>query len=737
MKLRDDLPASITVFLVALPLCLGIALASGSEAVPVPLMSGLIAGIVGGVVVGAISGSHTSVSGPAAGLVAIVLAQAQALGSFEAFLLAIVFAGGFQILLGVLRAGLIAYYFPSSVIRGLLTAIGLILILKQLPHAVGYDRDAEGDFSFFQADGYNTFTELVHMFEAFSVTAVVISVSCLAALVFWERQLSGKTPIPGPLVAVLLGTLINEVAGLVAPEQQLGILHRVQLSTGEETQGMASVFTFPDFAAAMDPQVYLAAITIALVASLETLLNLEAVDRLDKQKRISPANRELFAQGIGNICSGLIGGLPVTSVIVRSSANVYSGAKTKASAILHGVWLAAAVFMVPWLLEEIPLSALAAILLFTGYKLAKPGIFIEFYKKGWSQFLPFLLTVVAIVLTDLLIGIVIGLIVGIVFVLRNMERTPFLSQQENPVSGNVTRFKFAQHLTFLNQSRVRKSLDKIKPDSQVILDASKTEFIDPEVLEVIREFQDVKAPAKNIQVSLVGFRDEYAFENKKRYVDVVTRSRQQELTPEVTLQLLRQGNDRFLKGEMIERDWLHQRDQTLESQHPMAALLGCIDSRVPAELVFDAGIGDVFSVRVAGNVVSNDVLGSLEYAAEVAGVNLIVVLGHTRCGAVTAACQGARLGHVTELVQKIEPVVATMKKRMPGYADDDKTFVDEVAKANVLHVIDEIVDSSPIIAELMRAGKLDIVGGIYHLKNGQVDFFGGLADRPAPAVAVN
>ncbi|WP_168564485.1 bifunctional SulP family inorganic anion transporter/carbonic anhydrase [Crateriforma spongiae] len=731
MKLRDDLPASISVFLVALPLCLGIALASSSEAVPVPLMSGLIAGIIGGIVVGSISGSHTSVSGPAAGLVAIVIAQTEALGSFEAFVLAVSLAGVIQVFLGAMRAGVIAYYFPSSVIRGLLTAIGVILILKQLPHAVGYDRDAEGDFSFFQADGYNTFTELGHMFEAFSVTATVISLGCLCILIFWEKRFSGKTPIPGPLVAVVVGTLINELVGLIAPDYALGASHRVQLSGGADSS--SGLFTFPDFSALQDPQLYLAAVTIALVASLETLLNLEAVDRLDTLKRVSPANRELYAQGIGNICSGLIGGLPVTSVIVRSSANVYSGAKSKASTIMHGIWLGGTVFTIPWLLEQIPLSALAAILLFTGYKLAKPAIFMDAWNKGWNQFLPFALTVLAIVFTDLLIGIVIGLIVGVIFVLRSMERTPFLSEQENPVTGNVTRLKFGQHLTFLNQSRVRKTLDKFAEGSHLILDASKTEYIDPDVLDTIRDFRDVKAPAKKIDVSFVGFRDRYALEDRKGYSDVVTRAKQAELTPLETLNLLRRGNERFLSGEMLERDWSHQRDQTSEAQHPMAALLGCIDSRVPAELVFDVGIGDIFSVRVAGNVVNEDVLGSLEYAAEVGEVNLIVVLGHTRCGAVTAACQGVKLGHVTELIEKISPIAQNVRSHHTG--EEDAEFVDQVAKQNVLHVIDEIIRRSEIVANLIKEGKVDIVGGMYHLKEGRVEFFGGMIERLSDTAA--
>lgn len=724
MKLRYDLPASLAVFLVALPLCLGIALASGA-----PLMSGILAGIIGGVVVGSLSGSHVSVSGPAAGLVAIVLDQVTDLGSFEAFLLAVVFAGVAQILLGVLRAGVIAYYFPSSVIRGLLTAIGVILILKQIPHAIGYDADAEGDFSFWQIDGYNTFTELGHMFQSFSVAATVVSLLGLAVLIAWERTpLLKKGPVPGALAAVVVGTLLNELLRATAPEWAIGPGHRVQLATSNGAS-FTSAFQSPDWSVWRDFQVYLAALTIAVVASLETLLNLEAVDRLDRAKRISPPNRELIAQGVGNICSGMVGGLPITSVIVRSSANVYAGAKTKASAILHGVWLTATVFAVPNLLERIPLSALAAILLFTGYKLANPQIIREQFAKGGRQFFPFAITVVAIVLTDLLIGILVGLAAGILFVLHSMERAPFLSTQSNPVAGNVTRLKFGQYLTFWNKSRIRQMLDHVPADSHVILDAASTEYIDPDIVELIRDFHDVKAPAKSIAVSLVGFHDQFVLDNKSQYTDVVTKTRQQELTPLGALQLLCEGNQRFRSGKMIERDWSHQRDQTKLSQHPIAALVGCIDSRVPAELVFDVGIGDVFSARVAGNVVNNDILGSLEYAAEVAGVKLIVVLGHTRCGAVAAACQGVQLGHVTALIEKISPSVKEVTRLRPNDSPTDPAFADQVAARNVQHVVEEIPKRSPNLQKLIHDGQLEIVGGLYNIEAGTVEFYGPLVER--------
>lgn len=732
MSLRHDIPSSIAVFLVALPLCLGIALASG-----VPLMGGLLAGIIGGIVVGALSGSHTSVSGPAAGLVAIVLAQVAALTEpgmtevegYQRFLVAVFIGGALQIVLSVLKAGFIAYYFPSSVIRGLLAAIGLILILKQIPHAIGYDQVAEGDFTFFQEDGYNTFSEIGHMFVGLSHAAVVISVVSLVILIGWERSSWLKrSPVPGALIAVVIGTAINEVLLRVAPDFALGQSHRVSLG-GSEAEGSLGWFIFPDWTAFAVPKVYLAGVTIAIVASLETLLNLEAVDKLDRQKRVSPANRELLAQGVGNMCAGMVGGLPITSVIVRGSANVYSGAKSKASTILHGVWLVGTIALIPGVLEMIPLSSLAAILIFTGYKLANPAIFRDMFSRGWNQFLPFLFTVVAIVMTDLLLGIIIGLFIGVFFILRSMERAPFLRVKAQPTYREVTRLKLGQHVTFLNRSRMLKTLDRFEPGSHVILDATETEYIDADVLELIREFRDIKAPARKIDLSMVGFEHRYDLKDQLSYIDTATPEIQLELTPVQTLELLWEGNVRYRQGELTDRDWSHQRRQTLKSQHPHAALLGCIDSRVPSELVFDLGIGDLFVARVAGNVVNDDILGSLEYAGEVARVNLIVVLGHTNCGAVGAACAGTQLGHVTGLLAKIEPCVESVAAEHPQWDRSSHEFCDAVVRCNVERTMDLVVEQSQIIRRLVAEDELQIVGGVYDLETGEVEFFGEFVDQ--------
>lgn len=499
-NLKNDAPASIIVFLVAVPLCLGIALASGA-----PLFSGIIAGIVGGIVVGALSGSHLGVSGPAAGLAVIVLTAIQDLGAFEVFLMAVVLGGVFQLLLGIAQAGIIGYYFPSSVIKGMLAGIGVIIFLKQIPHAVGYDKDYEGSLSFQQPDGHNTISELFYIFEAISPSALTITLVSLGILILWEQKFMKKIRIfqliQGPLVVVTVGVIMNlafqNTSWALAPEMIVAIP-----VAGSFTEFVGQ-FTLPDFSALAKPEVYTVGITIAIVASLETLLCLEATDKLDPYKRISPANRELKAQGIGNILSGLIGGLPITQVIVRSSTNIQSGGKTKMSAILHGIILLFSAFAIPTVLNLIPLASLAAILFLVGYKLAKPALFKQMYSLGWNSFIPFIVTILGIVFTDLLVGIAIGMAVAIFFVLYNNYRKPFLFEQENyhPEDG-VIRLELAEDVTFLNKANIQRALNQIPEESKVIIDASRTVNIDQDVIEIIEEFEE-QAKLKDIEVEII------------------------------------------------------------------------------------------------------------------------------------------------------------------------------------------------------------------------------------------
>lgn len=494
---RDDIPASLVVFLVALPLCLGIALASGA-----PLLSGLIAGIVGGLVVGAVSGSPLMVSGPAAGLTAIVLAGINASGSFARFLPAVVLGGLLQVVLGVARAGVVSYYFPTSVIKGMLAAIGLTLILKQVPHAVGYDADYEGDFTFVEASGENTFTAIAHALQQVQPGAIAVALLGIGLMVLWPRTPLAKLRLlPAPLAAVLLGVGLNEVLRAVAPELAIRDTHLVTLPQG----GFAAIgaqVTRPDWGALASTATWTLALTLGVVASLESLLSLEATNKLDPLKRDGPPDRELLAQGIGNMASGFLGGLPVTGVIVRSSANVDAGAKTRLSAIAHGVLLVIAVLALAPVLNRIPLAALAAVLLVTGYKLAAPALWRTAWRQGWAQFVPFAFTIVAVLLTDLLRGIGAGLVVGLLFILWQHLRGPVVTQV-SPPGAVLTRYQLPDQVTFLSKARLSRMLEEVPPGSRVEIDGRKTARFDHDALEVLLEFRET-ARTRNIDYRLVG-----------------------------------------------------------------------------------------------------------------------------------------------------------------------------------------------------------------------------------------
>ncbi len=513
--LKNDLPASIVVFFVAIPLCLGIALASGA-----PLFSGLIAGIIGGIVVGAISGSQIGVSGPAAGLAAIVLAAIATLGSFENFLLAVVLGGAIQILFGVLKAGIIGYYFPSSVIKGMLTGIGIIIILKQIPHFFGYDANPEGDFAFFQVDGENTFSNIFNAFNFISPGATAAALIGIIILVLWEKVLSKKAKIfqlvQGPLVAVVVGILFyvftknNEFWGISAD-------HLVSVPIPEDAASFFGQFSFPNFGVITEPEIWLTAFTIALVASLETLLCVEATDKLDPRKRVTPTNRELLAQGTGNMLSGLIGGLPITQVIVRSSANIQSGGRTKLSAIIHGFFLLISVILIPRLLNMIPLSVLAAILFVVGYKLAKPALFKKMYDLGWKQSIPFTVTVLGIIFTDLLIGIGMGLAVGVVVILiKSYQNSHFLHIEDKSNGKHKIKMTLAEEVTFFNKGAILKELDQIPKDSYLELDVRKTRYLDNDIVEILEDFSE-KARNRNIDIRLISERG--VAENPDSYIE--------------------------------------------------------------------------------------------------------------------------------------------------------------------------------------------------------------------------
>ncbi|TZF81338.1 SulP family inorganic anion transporter [Pedobacter sp. BS3] len=495
-NLKRDFPSSIVVFLVALPLCLGIALASGA-----PLFSGILTGIIGGIVVASLSGSQLSVSGPAAGLTVIVLGAITQLGSFQTFLLAIVIAGVLQVILGLVKAGTIANYFPSAVIEGMLAAIGIILILKQFPHAVGYDADYEGSESFVSTDG-NTFSAITAALSKINFGAVIISALSLIIMIYWSRFKKLKS-IPAPLIVVVAGVVL----GILFQSTELALKpsQLVSIPVVNSFSELTGLFSMPDFSQITNKDVWVIGVTIAIVASLETLLSLEAVDKIDPYKRVSPANRELVAQGIGNMTSGMLGGLPMTAVIVRSSANVNAGGKTKMSAIMHGGWLLLALLLIPGVINMIPLSCLAAILLLTGYKLAKIDLFKKMWHAGKDQFIPFIITILAVVFTDLLTGVAIGMVVGIFYILRNNLRNPYFYKIEN--DGNI-HIRLSEEVSFLNKAAIQFTLTHLPKESNVIIDGTNSRYIDKDVLEIIHNFKH-SAYSKGIIVQMINVRDKY------------------------------------------------------------------------------------------------------------------------------------------------------------------------------------------------------------------------------------
>ena len=528
-NLKSDFSSGLVVFLVALPLCLGIALASGA-----PLFSGIIAGVVGGIVVGFLSKSHLSVSGPAAGLTAIVLTAITDLGAFNIFLTAVALAGVIQLILGFIKAGSISNYFPTNVIEGMLAGIGVIIILKQIPHAFGYDPDFEGDEAFFQSDGQNTFTELFQVFNHVQLGSILITLVSLAILILWNKVefLKKIKLIPPALVAVIVSIILNEF--FIQSNSNFAVLkeHLVSLPVPTSLEEFKSIIVTPDFSALSSSKVWIVGITIAVVASIETLLCIEAADRMDAQKRYTDTNVELKAQGIGNILSGFIGGLPMTSVVVRTSANNAAGAKSKMSAIIHGLLLLISVLAIPTILNKIPLATLAAVLLLVGYKLANPKVIKHFWERGKYQFVPFIVTFLGVVFTDLLKGVALGIVISIIFVLKGNLKRAYNFRKEEYADGDVIHIDLAQEVSFLNKAAIKSTLMAIPENSKVIINAHDTVYIAHDILDLIREFKTTRAKDENIKVKLKGFKNAYQLENSvetpnkvsiEHYYDVMKR----------------------------------------------------------------------------------------------------------------------------------------------------------------------------------------------------------------------
>lgn len=738
MKYVGDLKSGLIVFIVAVPLCLGIALASDA-----PLLSGLLAGIVGGILVGFISKSPISVSGPGASMTAVVAAEIHALGSFSAFLLAVLLAGMIQIGLGMAQAGSLSAFFPTSLVKGLMAAIGLILILKQIPHLFGHDLNPEGNLSFSQIDDQNTFTELLGLTGGIEPGATVIGLASLALLIVWNRwPLLKDSGIPAHIVVVLLGIGVRFWFEHLGEPWLIEPSHLVQVPVTENMGELYDLFRTPDFSQWANPAIYTAALTIAMVASLASLLNLKAADRIDPQQRTAPPSRELVAQGVGNVTCGMIGGIPVISEIVRSSVNVHAGGKTKVATIVHGTLLLISVPLIPTWLNMIPLACLAAILVDTGVKLANPSLVKQMWLEGYNQFFPFATTVVAIVFTDPLIGSLIGLTVSIGFILHSNLRRPMPSYTEKHPGNDVLHIELPNQVSFLNRAALSTMLADIPRNGHVLLDAQSTDYIDPDVFSLIREFKERTGPARNITVSLLGFQDKYDLRDRLHYLDYSTPELQATLTPQQVLTLLREGHERFRTGRRLTRDWGRQIRATGKGQHPLAVVISCIDSRTPAELILDLGLGDIFSIRVAGNVATSDVLAGAEYGCVVAQAKLILVLGHTRCGAVTTAVRLAgssqsvaeatgceHLDHIIHSIQESAiPESRTTVEARPASEIDQ--LVDTVARHNVLRVTTVLREKSRALAGLVREGRVVVVGAIYNVGTGHIEFFEGESVTP-------
>jgi carbonic anhydrase len=752
-SIAKDFLAGIIVFLVALPLCLGISIASDADPI-----AGLISGIVGGIVIGFFSGSQTSVSGPAAGLTAIVAAQIANLPSYEAFLLAVVLGGVVQIGFGLLKAGALSAFFPSSVIKGLLAAIGVILIFKQLPLLFGFSKDmglpfghaeaivdfekhpdAVVDHSHAIGDIIVTFfraMEDVFTFEqGWQLGAISIGLFSLVFLYVWEKIPSlKKSLVPAPLLVVIVGSLLGRGLSQLGDDWQLSPQQLVDVPHGRSLLEFASLIRTPDFSQLTNISVFIAAITIAVVASLESLLNLDAVDKLDKQQRISPPNRELFAQGIGNITAGMLGGIPVTSVVIRGSVNVNAGAETKLSAIFHGVLLLACVVLIPQVLRMIPLSCLAAILLMTGFKLASPKLFTQMADEGRYQFLPFIFTLVAIVLTDLLIGICIGLVLSLLFILHSSLRRPIRRIHEKHIDGDLLHIELGNQVSFLNKASLESALREAPRGSRLLLDARQTDYIDPDVLSLIREFRDKTAPAFDITMQLIGFRQEYKLVDNEESIDFSIQESREKLTPDQVIEILVSGNKRFIEGHPLDRSLLRTSADNGKTSAAIAVIVSGIDSHTPVEMIFDLGMGDAYVVRMPGVVVGPRAIGGAEYAVLVGGAKLVVVMGHADSSllslAIKNACSSenqaelAGCTHVEEILEKIAASIDVQQARaFPNMsAQAQQVFKDQLARRHVASMARQLIAESPALSRLVNSGKICVVTAMFDAATGLVEF---------------
>ena len=726
--LKFDLVAGFVVFLVAVPLCLGIAIASGA-----PLLSGIISGIIGGIVIGVLSGSQVSVSGPGAAIATIVVAAIAELGSFPSFLVALIVAGVVQIIFGGLKAGFVAEYVPSNVVQGLLCAIGILLIIKQLPLAFTLSGDlAELKMHLLETTEGLTVLPLQQLTHHINSGAIFLTLLSFAVLIFFD-----KTPnpvlkeIPAPVVVVILGIVLNEIFVLSNSTFAQNEPQLVNIPKTFGFVGLVNQLDYHDWSAWTNPKVYFYGFIMAIVASLETLLNVKAAEKLDKRRRIYSKDRELMAQGVGNMLAGFLGGLPITSAVVRTSVNIQAGSKTKLATILHGTFILTAVMLVPDALNKIPLCCLAALLIHTGYKLTTPRIYCKIYEQGYDRFIPFMITIVVIIAFNLLAGILSGLLLSLFYILKSNSEARLDLIKEYYPNGVINRLVLPQQISFLNRASLIAELESIPKDSQLIIDARYATYIDKEILELIKEFKEEKAPLKPIALNLIGFKEQYNIHDYMDFINVTTYDIQSALNPAQILNILREGNQRFIEDTRIHRATKLDIQHTAKNQHPIAVVLGCIDSRVPVETIFDMTFGDLFIARIAGNVVNDDILASIEYACDVVGAKLIVVLGHTHCGAIAAACDGVEKGHITQLLDKIKPAIHAEQVTKTNRNSRNLKYIKQVTELNIANTLQQIYQQSEILRKMVERGDIGLVGALYDVGSGKVYFsdFSAILER--------
>ncbi len=716
--LRKDIPASLVVFLVALPLCLGIALASGA-----PLASGLISGIIGGLVVGYISKSGTSVSGPAASVSAVALAAIISLGRYELFLVAVTISGIFQIILGRLKAGFIADYMPTSIIKGLLAGIGVILIVAQLPYVFGLEIP-KGGLIDYSSDYIAQFSDIIPtLLSTFSPGALIIAIISFAVIIFWDRTpLKKLNWFPASLFVVFLGVILNIGFEYLIPQLHLSGSTLVIIPAIEN---LNEFIIFPDFYGLLNFEVWTTAITITVVASVATLLNIEATDDLDRYKRKTPPNRELIAQGIGNTLAGLIGGLPITSVIVRSSVNINAGAETKLSTILHGLLLLISVLFMSSVINMIPLASLAVILIATGYKLASIETFKKLYKKGWDQFIPFVITVVCIVTIDLLIGILIGSGVAVFFLLKSNYYNPFVIENTKTFDGELIRLELSNEVSFLNKASIKNTLWSMPRNSNLVIDATFSSFIDKDVLDIIYDFRNTFAVEHDINVRVVGLKETYksgvelafTLSEKKPFPKTVS-------TPDSALDLLKEGNKRYAKGTRISRRLRNRENISHQNSPAYALILGCLDLRESSNVLMDTGMGDLVTLRSAAHFIGPDVIRNMEMVCQIQDIKLVVLLGHSENQLIEKAVKNSDADPSSYLSTLVSEAVVHAGRAIPKDESlDFREYVDIITRWNLHAAKNEILRQSKYLKSESENGHLQIVSAFLNRESGEISFW--------------